>query len=82
MVNQLLSRHKNIYLELSQYHYLDAIEDLVSTHGPEQLLFGTNLPKQDPGQSIAQLNYADISQNDKELIAGKNLENLIKQEEI
>lgn len=82
MVNQLLSRHKNIYIELSQYHYLDAIEDLVSTHGPEQLLFGTNLPKQDPGQSIAQLNYADISQNDKELIAGKNLENLIKQEEI
>ena len=82
MINQILEKHDNIYIELSHNHCLDAIEDLVSGDKIEKILFGTNLPIQDPGQAVAQLNYADISQKDRERIGSGNLERIIGEEEI
>lgn len=82
MIHMLLDKLDNIYIELSNYHCLNSIDDMVSRHGPDRFLFGTWLPFQDPGQTIAHLNYAEISQKDKEMIAGKNFEKLFKEEEI
>ena len=82
MIHIILSKLDNIYIDLSNYHCLNAIEDMVQRHGSNRFLFGTWMPFQDPGQTIAQLAYAKISQSDKEMIGGKNLERLFKEEEL
>ena len=82
MINIILDKLDNIYIDLSNYHCLNSIEDMVEMHGPERFLFGTWMPWQDPGQTIAQLTYAEISQRDKELIGGKNIERLLKEEKL
>ena len=82
MMGELLSRHNNIYIELSHFHCFKAIEEFVELYGAEKLLFGTGLSIQDPGQAIAQLNYSQISVNDKELIGYKNLERILGQEDL
>jgi len=51
----------NIYVELSNYHCLNSVEDMVKSHGADRFLFGTFMPFQDPGQAIAQLAYAEVS---------------------
>ena len=62
--------------------FFNAIEEFVELYGAEKLLFGTGLSIQDPGQAIAQLNYSQISVNDKELIGYKNLERILGQEDL
>ena len=79
VVERLLAVTENTYVELSNYHDFMALEDAVARFGPERLLFGTNLPFQDPGQSLAALTYADITDEEKQLIAGGNLERLIEE---
>ena len=64
------------------FHCFNAIEEFVELYGAEKLLFGTGLSIQDPGQAIAQLNYSQISVNDKELIGYKNLERILGQEDL
>lgn len=78
MIHEVLGQKLNIFFELSNYHTLHAIEGIVSNYGSEKLLFGTWMPFQDPGQTIALITYADVSLKDKEMIASKNLEKLME----
>ena len=40
-------------------------------------MFGTNLPELEPGGPIAQVTFAEISDEDKRAIASGNLERLL-----
>ena len=82
VVERLLAVTENIYVELSNYHDFMALEDGVARFGAERFLFGTNLPLQDPGQSLAAITYAEISEAEKCLVAGGNLERLIEEAEV
>lgn len=83
MIHEIFNQKlDNVFLDLSSYHTMNAIEDIVSKYGAEKLLFGTWMPFQDPGQSIAAITYADISLKDKEMIAAGNLEKLIEGVEV
>lgn len=73
----LMDRHSNILLELSDFIMYRGLESIVSRYGAERLLFGTWMPINDPGATLAIITYADIKREEKELIAYKNLENLL-----
>jgi hypothetical protein len=74
----LWETHANLYVELSGYQGLLAVEAVVRRFGPERLLFGTNLPTYTPGAAVTMLQYADIPEADKQLIAAGNLRRLLE----
>lgn len=74
----LLAQFPNLYIELSGYQGLHAIEHLVARFGPERLLFGSHLPLFEPGATITHLCYADFDNDAKALIAHGNLERLLE----
>jgi hypothetical protein len=73
----LLKRFDNLHVELSSYCGHRAIEELAGRFGAGRLLFGTGLPRFTPGSAIGMLSYARISEDDRRLIAGDNLRNLL-----
>ncbi|HUV08002.1 MAG TPA: amidohydrolase family protein [Spirochaetia bacterium] len=66
----------NLYIEISWYKTFQGIEDICEKYGAERLLFGTSAPFFDPGPAVSMVLYADISQEQKELIAHGNIERL------
>lgn len=74
----LWERHDNLYVEISGYQGLRAIEAAVLRFGPERLLFGTHMPRFTPGAALAAVTYAEISANARTLIAGGNLRRLLE----
>jgi len=77
LLYQLLERHANLRIELSGYWAYHAIEFITREFGAYRLLFGTRMPVRDPACAIGQVAYSDISDEDKRLIAGGNLRNLL-----
>jgi predicted TIM-barrel fold metal-dependent hydrolase len=74
----LWEQHDNLFVEISGYQGLLAIEAVVNRFGPERLLFGTNLPTYNPGAAITTVMYAQIADEAKSLIAGGNLRRLLE----
>ena len=68
----------NAYFELTsipgQY---GVIEEMVRTIGSNRIIFGTDMPWFDEFQHIGGVLAADISDEDKENILYKNIENLL-----
>lgn len=67
---------KNLHIELSCMQANYAVETLVETVGARRVLFGSGLPKMSVGAARAFIDYAQISDADKQLIAGGNLARL------
>jgi len=71
-------RCDNLYVDLSLWGVHRGIEDVCARFGPERLLFGTRWPFMTPGPAITHITYADVSEDEKRLIAGDNLRGLLK----
>ena len=67
----------NLHLELSPFWLYRGIEFVCREFGADRLLFGTRLPIREAGGTVAQLQYAEISETDKLAIAGDNLRRLL-----
>lgn len=67
----------NLYLEIATYQVMRGLEDVTARFGPERLVFGTGLPLLDGGGPIAQLTYAELPEETKQLIAGGTLARLL-----
>jgi predicted TIM-barrel fold metal-dependent hydrolase len=74
----LLEKHPNLHLDISLFQAHGAIEEVCERFGPDRLLFATGLPVVAPGPAIAQVTYADISEEQKSLLAGGNLSRLLE----
>ncbi len=74
----LLEARGNVFVETSYYMVHKGIEEFCRLFGAERLLFGSNYPTYHPGSAVAGVNYADISDEDKKLIAGENAGRLLK----
>ena len=75
----LLERFPNVRLVLgAPYSVHRGIEQLVARVGSERLLFGSGFPAAEPMAAIAQLMYAEISDEDQRLIGSGNLEALVE----
>ena len=73
----LLERCPNLYLELHNLASYLGVEDLVRRFGARRLIFGSYMPVLDPNVSLMQVTHARISDEDKALIAGANLAELV-----
>lgn len=67
----------NLHLELSPFWNYGGIEFVCREYGAHRLLFGTRLPIRDPGGTVANLQYAEVSEDDRRAIAGGNLRRLL-----
>lgn len=74
----LLERHQSLYFEIGMLQTHVTIEEIARLFGARRLLFGSGLPEYTPGGPIAMIAYADISPEDKALIAGGNLSTLLE----
>ena len=77
MLFPLLDAHENLHVEFSSLQSNFIIELLVERIGAERLLFGTESPIKSPGAARALIDYADIDENARALIAGGNLARLL-----
>jgi len=78
LLYQLMEKHNDIYIELSGYWFYRGIEFICREFGANRLIFGTRMPLRDPASTLAMVNYAEISEEEKHLIAGDNLRRLLK----
>ena len=74
----LLAACPNVYLETSNFIGQDHVTQFVRRFGAERLLYGSFLPVNDPYTAAGMILDADISEADKEKIAGGNLRRLVQ----
>jgi len=77
MYYSLLELCPNLYLELHNLVTYLGVEDLVRHFGAQRLIFGSYMPIFDPNVALMQVTCARICEEDKQLIAGRNLSTLI-----
>lgn len=73
----LLEKCENLYFEISYFAANRWLEAVTKRFGASRMLFGTCAPIYSPGCPIGLLYYSAISDEDKQKIAGENLERLI-----
>jgi hypothetical protein len=73
----LMQQYKHVCFEISTYVVTGGIEAVCRRFGAQRMLFGTQSPFLDPGAAVSLVTLADISDKDKQLIAGGNLERLL-----
>lgn len=74
----LLDRCPNLHFDLSYYQIEGGVEEIHSHFGAGRMLFGTAVPKSDPGCAMSYVSYARIPDKDKQAIAGGNMRRLIE----
>lgn len=71
-------KHSNLYLDTtSSSKDLGMIEEAVKVIGANRIIWGSDLPLLDPWYEIEKVRSAEISNHEKELILGKNINRLI-----
>ncbi|MCM8808837.1 MAG: amidohydrolase family protein [Candidatus Omnitrophica bacterium] len=76
----LLEKFPNVYLESSLLSlYEGGIEETVKRFGSERIVFGSGFPERYFESSILQIVNSEIENKDKEKIAYKNIEKIIKE---
>jgi predicted TIM-barrel fold metal-dependent hydrolase len=73
----LLNRYRSVYFETGDFTMQRGYEEVCAKFGASRMLFGTNFPSNSMGCSMSALLGAGISGNEKEAIAGANLEWLL-----
>ena len=73
----LFEEFEHLRLETGGYQVTGGIEAIANRFGARRLVFGTGMPVFNPGAAIAQVTYADLPSEDKQLIAGENLRRLL-----
>ena len=75
----ILSLHKNVYLETYRYKTHYGIEEICLKFGAGRLVFGSGMPLFSGAAAVSMVNYAQISEKEKEMVACGNLESLLKE---
>jgi predicted TIM-barrel fold metal-dependent hydrolase len=76
-VYALLASVENLSVEISSFQLQGGIEDVCKRFGAHRLLFGTDAPDFDPAPTVMAVRYAGISEEEKAMIAGRNLARLL-----
>jgi len=78
----ILEAAGNVHVEISLYQGCGALREGVRRFGGGRFLFGTGLPRLEPGCAVATVLYADIDEADKRLIAAGNLDRLLREADL
>ena len=68
----------NVYIDTSNIIEYFGLESIVNILGADRILFGTNMPDKEPYDKMSQLIFSGLSEEQKQLIAYGNYENLVK----
>jgi predicted TIM-barrel fold metal-dependent hydrolase len=74
----LLERCENVRVETGKAHLYLGVDEIVKRFGASRVIYGSNLPVDDPFASLMLVTDGDFSDGDKEKIARGNLETLIQ----
>lgn len=77
LIYPLLKRYPNVYLETGDMGMTHAYEQICEKFGSHRLLYGSNFPSNSPGCSLNCLLKAQISDEERENIAHRNIERLL-----
>jgi len=76
----MLERFPSIRLSIgNNYAIHEGIEQIVERTGADRLVFGTAFPGSEPAAAVTQLLYANISEEEKQLVASGNMERLVEE---
>ncbi|MBQ9787264.1 MAG: amidohydrolase family protein [Lentisphaeria bacterium] len=81
-IRPLLENYPNCRAELAGYWVPEGIADLAKIYGAERLVYGSGFPKYNHGSGMLQLKHSTLSEKEIAMIAGKNLEELLKGAEL
>jgi hypothetical protein len=73
----LLEKLPTLHIDLCWTIVHLGLEDAVKRFGPSRFLFGSRMPIFSAGPALCYIQYADLSDEAKEMIAGKNLRRLL-----
>jgi len=76
----LFERHPKLRIEFSLYQVHRGIEDICGRFGADRLVFGSGLPFFSPGGPVAMVTYAELSERDRQAMAGGTLLRLLRRE--
>lgn len=71
-------QNRNIYLDTSEIPFVDAIREAAEVLGPERILFGSDLPTDNPQFEIEKIKAANLGKEAENLIFWKNIARLLK----
>lgn len=74
----LLGKFRNLFIETIGYKVHSGIEEICTKFGAERLIFGSSMPLYSGAAAVSMINYACISDEEKSLIACRNLEILLE----
>jgi predicted TIM-barrel fold metal-dependent hydrolase len=74
---QVLQQRRNVSIETSGVYRQDFLEEVVTTFGPERVLFGSSSPSMDARLEIERIRRAKIPEDSKQLILGGNAARLL-----
>jgi len=69
----------NLYTECSNFVINNAVEYCCKYHGAEKMLFGSGIPNASAAASVSLIRYANISEEEKQLIARGNITRLLEE---
>ena len=69
----------NLYTECSNFVINNAVEHFCKYHGAEKMLFGSGIPNASAAASVSLIRYANISEEEKQLIACGNITRLLEE---
>ncbi|MEN6317068.1 MAG: amidohydrolase family protein [Clostridiaceae bacterium] len=74
----LLQQFENLYLETIGYKTHNGIEEICRKFGAGRLVFGSGMPLFSGASAVSMISYARISEAEKRMIAGENLNRLLQ----
>ena len=78
----LMEQTKHTYIEFSSFQIHYGLEFMASEIGVERLVLGTEWPFKSPGAARSFIDYCELEEADKALVAGGNLARLLHLEQL
>jgi len=79
MLRPFVAQFPNVYLDLTYCITSGGIESFVKEYGASRLLYGSGFPYSYFGANMLMIQHADISKEEKEAIAGGNMNRIIRE---
>lgn len=81
-IRPLLENYENFHFETTAYWVPEGIYDLVEKYGADRILYGSGFPQMNQGNSMLQLKYSKLSDEDLQKVASGNLMRILKEAQL
>jgi predicted TIM-barrel fold metal-dependent hydrolase len=79
LFDALLKACPNLYLESSNYCAHNGIADVCRKFGAQRIVFGSGIPDGAATSAVSLIRYANISEEEKQLIASGNILSMLEE---